>query len=78
MRGMFAILLAGSISSIALRGQDRDARIDDLEKKLSEARNSVAALQKTIEGLIIAAFFTNRSGVWRVFCCQKYVMIFLT
>jgi hypothetical protein len=32
-------------------GQDRDERIADLERKLAEAKGSVAALQKTIESL---------------------------
>ena len=32
-------------------GQDRDQRIADLERKLTEATGSIAALQKTIESL---------------------------
>jgi hypothetical protein len=32
-------------------GQDRDQRVADLERKLTEAKGSIAALQKTIESL---------------------------
>jgi hypothetical protein len=35
----------------AARGQDRDRRIAELERKLSQATSSVAALQKTVEDL---------------------------
>ena len=51
MKRFPAFLLISGILSIAALGQDRDQRIADLERKLSEARNTVAALQKTIEGL---------------------------
>ena len=51
MNRILAFLLLGSMLPIVSMGQDRDERISDLERKLAEARNSVAALQKTIEGL---------------------------
>src|ERR1700680_2257689 len=44
------LLLAG-ILPIVTNGQDRDQRIADLERKLAEAKGSVAVLQKTIESL---------------------------
>jgi hypothetical protein len=44
------LCLTGIIPSLA-DGQDRDQRIADLERKLTEAKDSVAALQKTIESL---------------------------
>ncbi|HYM07260.1 MAG TPA: porin [Terriglobales bacterium] len=51
MNRILVLLLAVGILPLAVSGQDRDERIADLERKLAEARNSVAALQKTIEGL---------------------------
>ena len=44
------LCLAGIVPALAL-GQDRDQRIADLERKLMEAKGTVAALQKTIESL---------------------------
>ena len=44
------LCLTGVIPALA-DGQDRDQRIADLERKLIEAKGSVAALQKTIESL---------------------------
>jgi len=44
------LCLAGIIPTLA-DGQDRDQRIADLERQLTEAKGSVAALQKTIESL---------------------------
>jgi len=44
------LCLTGIIPALA-DGQDRDQRIADLERKLTEAKNSIAALQKTIESL---------------------------
>lgn len=44
------LCLTGIIPALA-DGQDRDQRIADLERKLTEAKDSVAALQKTIESL---------------------------
>jgi hypothetical protein len=51
MNEIVATLLTLGIFSAAAFGQERDARIADLEQRLSEAKNGVAALQKTIEGL---------------------------
>ena len=44
------LCLAGIIPTLA-DGQERDQRIADLERQLSEAKGSVAALQKTIDSL---------------------------
>jgi hypothetical protein len=44
------LCLTGIIPALA-DGQDRDQRIADLERKLTEAKGSIAALQKTIESL---------------------------
>ena len=44
------LCLTGIIPALA-DGQDRDQRIADLERQLTEAKGSVAALQKTIESL---------------------------
>ena len=44
------LLVASLLSTVAV-GQDRDQRIADLERKLAEAKNSMAAVQKTIDGL---------------------------
>ena len=44
------LCLTGFIPALAV-GQDRDQRIADLERQLTEAKGSVAALQKTIESL---------------------------
>ena len=49
-RAALFLCLAGILTSLAL-GQDRDQRLADLERKLAEAKGSVAALQKTIESL---------------------------
>ena len=44
------LCLMGIIPALA-DGQDRDQRIADLERNLTEAKGSIAALQKTIESL---------------------------
>ena len=44
------VCLTASIQNLA-KGEDRDQRISDLERQLTEAKHSVAALQKTIESL---------------------------
>ena len=44
------LCLAGIITATA-GGQDRDQRIADLERQPTEAKGTVAALQKTIESL---------------------------
>ena len=44
------LCLAGLIPALA-DGQDRAQRVADLERKLTEAKDSVAVLQKTIESL---------------------------
>jgi hypothetical protein len=44
------LCLTGIIPALA-DGQDRDQRIADLERKLTEAKGSIAALQKTVESL---------------------------
>jgi hypothetical protein len=44
------LCLTGIIPALA-DGQDRDQRIADLERQLTEAKGTVAALQKTIESL---------------------------
>src|ERR1700688_4253886 len=44
------LCLTGIIPALA-NAQDRDQRIADLERQLTEAKGSVAALQKTIESL---------------------------
>src|SRR6202158_4368324 len=45
------ILCLASIIPALAEGQDRDQRIADLERQLTEAKGSVAALQKAIESL---------------------------
>jgi hypothetical protein len=50
--GRIALLLVFScLLSASGQGQDRDRRIADLERQLTEAKASVAALQKTMESL---------------------------
>ncbi|MBZ5677196.1 MAG: OprO/OprP family phosphate-selective porin [Acidobacteriia bacterium] len=44
------LCLTGFVAALA-DGQDRDKRIADLERQLTEAKGSVAALQKTIDSL---------------------------
>jgi hypothetical protein len=44
------LFLAGTIPALAAE-QDRDQRIADLERQLTEARGSIAELQKTIDSL---------------------------
>jgi hypothetical protein len=44
-------LLLMSAFICTVNGQDRDERINELERKLSEARSTVAALQRAIDGL---------------------------
>jgi hypothetical protein len=51
MNRTVAILLALGLFSKAALAQERDERIIDLERMLAEAKNSVAALQNTIESL---------------------------
>jgi hypothetical protein len=46
-----AIRLAENFCSSAARGQDREARVADLEHKLSDARNGIATLQKAVGDL---------------------------
>src|SRR3982074_2648009 len=46
------LCLIGTIP-VLMNGQDRDQRIADLERQLTEAKGSVAALQKTIESLSV-------------------------
>jgi hypothetical protein len=46
-----AVLCLASIIPALAEGQDRDQRIADLVRQLTEAKGSVAALQKTIESL---------------------------
>src|ERR1700674_2913704 len=47
---VLVLCLSGIIPALA-DGQDRDQRIADLERKLTEAKGSIAALQKTVESL---------------------------
>jgi hypothetical protein len=49
-RRLFFIAFFGMIA-FSLHGQERDATIDDLSRKLTEARQAAVALQKTIDGL---------------------------
>jgi cell division septum initiation protein DivIVA len=51
MNRIVVFLLLAGILPIVTSGQDRDQRIADLERKIAEAKGSVAALQKTIESL---------------------------
>ena len=51
MNRIAAFLMAAGVLPIIASGQDRDQRITDLERQLTEAKGSVAALQKTIESL---------------------------
>ena len=45
---LLALLFSGNVS---LRAQDREARIEELDKKLKEARQVAVTLQKTIDAL---------------------------
>ncbi len=51
MKEVALFLCLSSIIPALADGQDRDQRIADLERKLTEAKGSIAALQKTIESL---------------------------
>ena len=52
MKQLLAILFTLNLCvATAARGQDREALVADLEQKLSQAKNSIAALQKTMEEL---------------------------
>jgi hypothetical protein len=51
MKQLALFLCLSSIIPALADGQDRDQRIADLERKLTEAKGSIAALQKTIESL---------------------------
>jgi hypothetical protein len=51
MKQAALLLCLASILPALADGQDRDQRIADLERQLTEAKGSVAALQKTIESL---------------------------
>ena len=51
MRTIVLVFCAVALLPRFVSGQDRDDRIADLERKLAEARNSVAALQTTVEVL---------------------------
>jgi Phosphate-selective porin O and P len=51
MRQVALFVCLTSIIPALADGQDRDQRIADLERKLTEAKGSIAALQKTIDSL---------------------------
>jgi Phosphate-selective porin O and P len=51
MKQVALFLCLSSIIPALAEGQDRDQRIADLERKLTEAKGSIATLQKTIESL---------------------------
>jgi len=51
MKQLALFLCLSSIIPALADGQDRDQRIADLERKLTEAKGSIATLQKTIESL---------------------------
>lgn len=51
MKGVSLFLCFMGLFAALTNGQDRDQRIADLEKQLTEAKASVTALQKTIESL---------------------------
>jgi hypothetical protein len=53
MKQILTILTTLSLWSNAARGHDREARVADLEHKLSEASNSIVALQRTMEALTV-------------------------
>src|SRR6202521_5460921 len=58
---VLVLCLSGIIPALA-DGQDRDQRIADLERKLTEAKVSIAALQKTIESLSTAMQALRQPG----------------
>ncbi len=51
MNRVSLLLIFGGLLSSVVHGQDRDARIADLDKKLTEAREAASTLQRTIETL---------------------------
>lgn len=51
MNRVSLLLIFGGLLSSAVHGQDRDARIADLDKKLAAARETASTLQRTIEAL---------------------------
>ena len=51
MKQVALFLCVAIVVPVLAVGQDRDQRIADLERKLTEAKGTVAALQKTIESL---------------------------
>jgi hypothetical protein len=53
MKQILTILITLSLCSNPARGQDREARVADLEHKLSEASKSIVALQRTMEALTV-------------------------
>ena len=48
---MHAALLLAGMSTISLLAQTREVKIEELDRKLTEARQAAAALQKTIDSL---------------------------
>ena len=48
---MHAALLLAGMSTISLLAQTREVKIEELDRKLMEARQAAAALQKTIDSL---------------------------
>jgi hypothetical protein len=51
MKNVALLLCVTGVIPTLANGQDRDQRIADLQRQLTEAKGSVAALQKTIESL---------------------------
>ncbi len=51
MRHAVVLALLFGVSNVSLRGQDQDARIEELDKKLQEARQVAVTLQNTIDSL---------------------------
>ena len=49
-RALFSVIVFGVFADV-VHAQDRDKRIDDLAKQLTEARQTASALQKTIDSL---------------------------
>ncbi len=61
MNRVSLLLLFGSLFTSVVHGQDRDARIAELDKKLTAARDIASSLQRTIETLA-AELTTLRQG----------------
>lgn len=61
MKRIFSLMVSVIVASLTVSAQDKDARIAELDQKLTAARDAAATLQKTIEGIAgeLAALRTN-------------------